>query len=130
MRQAQGDFWNTPTGVIRNRNPAPFRFIRRSNTPLRQPPPILFHFIKEHFGFRTAKIFVFSFLLKLLFHASLALLAFLIILRFLSAKLEYHTATYLRNHKNLSKKSKKSCSTQIGCVEIINFAAEISENYD
>ena len=29
-------FWNTPTGVIRNRNPAPFRFMRRSNSLLRQ----------------------------------------------------------------------------------------------
>ena len=49
---------------------------------------------------------------------------------FLTAKLEYHTATYLRNQKNLSKKCKKSCSTQIGCAEIIIFAAESSENCD
>ena len=40
MLQAQGDFWNNPTGVIRNRNPAPFRFKRRSNPSLRQSPPI------------------------------------------------------------------------------------------
>ena len=77
MRQAQGDFWNNPTGVIRNRNPAPFRFMRRSNSSLRQSPPFFFHSIKEHFDY------------------------------FLSAKLEYHTATYLRNQKNLSKNAKK-----------------------
>ena len=42
---------------------------------------------------------------------------------FLTAKLEYYTATYLRNQKKLSKKCKKSGTTQIGCAEITIFAS-------
>jgi hypothetical protein len=41
MRQAQGNLWNNPSEVIRNRNPAPFRFMRRSNPILRQSPPYI-----------------------------------------------------------------------------------------
>lgn len=46
----------------------------------------------------------------------------------LCAKVGYYYATYLRNLKNLSKKSKKSRTTQIGCGEIIIFAARRSKN--
>ena len=63
-------------GTVRDRNPAPFRFSKRSNPSLRQPPPSSFNLSKNTFC------------------------------HFLSAKLGYHTATYLRNQKKLSKKAK------------------------
>ena len=129
MLQSQGDFWNNPTGVIRNRNPAPFWFTRRSNPSLRQSPPISFNLSKNAW-LPAAKILVYSLTDKHFPNASLATRQLYLIFIFLTAKVELHTATYLRNQKNLSKKCKKSCSTQIGCAEIINFAAESSENCD
>ena len=62
MLQAQGDFWNNPTGVIRNRNPAPFRFMRRSNPSLRQSPPISFNLSKNAWLLCYKYICLFSYL--------------------------------------------------------------------
>ena len=129
MLQAQGDFWNNPTGVIRNRNPAPFRFMRRSNPSLRQSPPISFNLSKNAW-LPAAKILVYSLTDKHFPNASLATRQSYFIVIFLTAKVELHTATYLRNQKKLPKKRKKSCTTQIGCAENVIFASESSENCD
>ena len=122
MRQAQRDFWNNPTGVIRNRNPAPFWFTRRSNPSLRQSPPISFNLSKNAW-LPAAKILVYSLTDKHFPNASLATRQLYLIFIFLTAKVELHTATYLRNQKKLPKKRKKSCTTQIGCAENVIFAS-------
>ena len=129
MLQAQGDFWNNPTGVIRNRNPAPFRFMRRSNPSLRQSPPISFNLSKNAW-LPAAKILVYSLTDKHFPNANLATWQPFLFVIFLTAKVELHTATYLRNQKKLPKKRKKSCTTQIGCAENVIFASESSENCD
>lgn len=56
MRQAQGDFWNNPTGVIRTRSPAPFRFTRRSNPSLRQSPLSIIQSLKDLFFASRCKV--------------------------------------------------------------------------
>jgi hypothetical protein len=71
MQLAQGDFWINPTGVIRNRNPAPLWFTRQSNPSLRQSPPFS-QSLKERFFFFAANLLDISLINKLFPFASLA----------------------------------------------------------
>ena len=122
MQQAQGDFWKNPTGVIRNRNPAPFWFSIRSNFSLRQSPPF-FSISQRTLYLSCCKIIGYFFCKQAFSLCKPCRIIIFSLFDFLTAKLGYHTATYLRNQKNLSKKCKKSSSTQIGCAEITIFAS-------